>query len=195
MNRSSGEPPSALRNPIRRSDLEDMNALATSLLDSTADDHDPLTGLLDLSGFRTHFVESAERVRARALLVVNLDQLELLNDELGEATADAVVRQTARRLRSSTRPGDVVGRLGAAQFAILTASAVPPQAAMAIARRVRCRLRTEFELDGHAVSITGSIGVVMVGPHCGVDDALAAAERAAASTQRNGGDGILLTSC
>jgi diguanylate cyclase (GGDEF)-like protein len=99
-------------------------------------DRDPLTGLFN----RRRFAEELERhLRLRsqpggdgALLICDLDHFKVVNDTLGHAAGDDVLRRVARMLREHLRASDVVARLGGDEFAILLTD-TPAGEAMAIA--------------------------------------------------------------
>ncbi len=99
--------------------------------DRTAADTDPLTGLLR----RQPAFAAARQLRARAraedrtvvLLVVEIDEMSAAVERAGEPGADALVRTTALRLASSLRRGDLIGRLGRAEFLMVIAGVAQDQ--------------------------------------------------------------------
>jgi diguanylate cyclase (GGDEF)-like protein len=100
--------------------------------------HDSLTGLAN----RTVFADRVDAARTRrqtadshaAVLSIDLDDFKSVNDSLGHAAGDRLLRIIAERLTALLRPGDTVARLGGDEFAILLES-VPAGAATAVARR------------------------------------------------------------
>jgi len=157
--------------------------------------HDPLTGLLNRSGFELRFGGCVNRDDMRALIVVDLDRFKPVNDRFGHAAGDALLVQVTDRLRSSARSDDAIGRLGGDEFTLLACSIDSPRAALAFGERVRTRLSEEFVLDKGTVQITGSIGVALLDGPVALDSALAAADRAAYDVKRDGGDAVGLTWC
>ncbi|WP_217915683.1 diguanylate cyclase [Miltoncostaea marina] len=81
---------------------------------------DPLTGLLNRGVFEERLAEETARARRHgrdlALAIVDLDRFKDVNDLHGHVVGDAVLRETARRLASRAREGDVVARLGGEEF-------------------------------------------------------------------------------
>lgn len=157
--------------------------------------HDPLTGLLNRSGFERRFGGCERRENMRALLVIDLDRFKPVNDRFGHAAGDALLIQVSERLRSSARSDDAIGRLGGDEFTLLSCSIDSPQAALAFGERVRERLSEVFVLEKGSVEITGSIGAALLDGDVALDCALAAADRAAYVAKHNGGDRTSLTWC
>lgn len=81
-------------------------------------EHDELTGLLNRRGLRRMFAEMQDDSGSSALVVIDLDRFKYVNDSLGHATGNTVLRRIAERLTTHVRPGDVVARLGGDEFAI-----------------------------------------------------------------------------
>lgn len=85
--------------------------------------HDPLTGLPNrglILEYGKRLLSTVERSHNRcAVLFIDLDRFKPINDTYGHEAGDAVLKEVARRLRSSTRQEDLVGRLGGDEFAIL----------------------------------------------------------------------------
>ena len=137
--------------------------------------HDPLTDLPN----RMHFlgeVASAEALIARgetvAVLFIDLDHFKAINDTLGHAMGDAVLKQVAARLRSATRDTDLLARLGADQFAILLRPVADPDEPARIAERIVGAVAGPFRLDGQQVNIGASIGIAMAPGDGSTADAL-----------------------
>jgi diguanylate cyclase (GGDEF)-like protein len=84
---------------------------------------DPLTACLNRRGFEDQAEEAVRLAVAHggslAVVLVDLDGFKQVNDTSGHAAGDEVLKQTAERLRSAARPGDLVGRLGGDEFAVL----------------------------------------------------------------------------
>jgi diguanylate cyclase (GGDEF)-like protein len=145
--------------------------------------HDPLTGL----GNRLHFVREAERALARAdraasataLVYLDLDDFKPVNDTLGHAGGDELLRQVAERLRASIRTVDTAARLGGDEFAILLEGAGTTQDVLTIVERLTSGLAEPFDVRGHRVRISASVGVVPAAdPGVGVDDFIRTADLA-----------------
>lgn len=132
--------------------------------------HDALTGLNNRSvlveELDRHFAR-AGRGEASALLCIDLDRFKPVNDSLGHAAGDQVLRTAADRLRRLVRPGDAVVRLGGDEFAVLQSGGPQPEASAALARRIVAALAEPIDLDGQAVHIGASVGVA-IAPQDGV---------------------------
>ncbi len=133
--------------------------------------HDPLTGL----PHRAALVEELQRQLARgarggeaALLCLDLDRFKPVNDSLGHAAGDEVLRVVAARLRQCVRQSDLVARLGGDEFAVVQAGVDQPVASTALARRIVAALAQPIDIDGHPVHIGSSIGIA-VAPFDGAD--------------------------
>ena len=122
--------------------------------------HDTLTGLPN----RMHFQERLEIAldnlggRVLAVMSVDLDDFKLVNDTLGHQVGDALLRETAERLRLCAGSGNLVARLGGDEFALLLDIAAPEDAAPT-AQAILDALRHRFEIDGEIVHIGASIGI------------------------------------
>ncbi len=103
-------------------------------------EHDALTGLPNRMLLHRRLAEASSSVRSGtsrgfAVVVVNLADFRAVNEVLGHAIGDHVLREIGERLGSTGTPGDVVARLGGDEFALLLAGVHDPDAAMAMARR------------------------------------------------------------
>jgi diguanylate cyclase (GGDEF)-like protein/PAS domain S-box-containing protein len=124
--------------------------------------HDPLTGLPN----RVLFADRLSHALVRrgnpgiglAVLFVDLDDFKDINDSLGHAVGDELLRLVGARLSSVIRAEDTVGRLGGDEFAFLLEEATPEQAKGAAARIIRA-LGQPFELGPSIATLTASIGI------------------------------------
>jgi diguanylate cyclase (GGDEF)-like protein/PAS domain S-box-containing protein len=93
-----------------------------------------------------------------AVLSLDLDRFKLVNESLGHHTGDAVLQQAATRLRTRLRGGDVVARVGSDEFVILC-EPVEPHELDQLTDIVVAAFQDPFEVEGHAVYTTASVGV------------------------------------
>jgi diguanylate cyclase (GGDEF)-like protein/PAS domain S-box-containing protein len=127
--------------------------------------HDALTGLPN----RTLFYETLERTQAlafdngwlMAVLFIDLDHFKNVNDSLGHAIGDELLVQFSNRLTQCVRVRDTVGRLGGDEFALILMIQEGQQGAAVVAQKIRGVLQLPFDLSGHHVSITASIGITV----------------------------------
>ncbi len=128
--------------------------------------HDALTTLPN----RTLLTENLRFVIERAknyedyqfaVLFLDLDRFKNVNDSLGHSIGDQLLIAMARRLESCIREGDIVARLGGDEFAILLDGIPNANEARNMAGRIQARLASPFNLSGHEVFTTTSIGIAL----------------------------------
>jgi diguanylate cyclase (GGDEF)-like protein len=126
--------------------------------------HDLLTALPNRAVLR----EEIERALSRnkrgeelALLCLDLDRFKPVNDTLGHAAGDALLRQVAERLLACARESDLVARLGGDEFALVQSGTPQPASSTALARRLIDAVSRPFDLDGNRVHIGVSIGIAV----------------------------------
>ena len=125
--------------------------------------HDDLTGLANRALFEDR-LEHALSGLARhgtgvAVLFVDLDDFKTVNDSLGHAVGDVLLRAVGDRLREGLRSSDTPARLGGDEFALLLEGVPDPHAALATAQRLLGSLEPPFDVDGRQLAVTASIGV------------------------------------
>jgi diguanylate cyclase (GGDEF)-like protein/PAS domain S-box-containing protein len=127
--------------------------------------HDSLTDLANRSLFGDRLAHGIRRLdrhdRALALLFLDLDGFKPVNDELGHAAGDAVLKEVANRLRNEARAGDTVARLGGDEFAVLAEDLEGPDEARAVAERLLAAIGAPIDVGGQSVTVGASIGVAV----------------------------------
>ena len=94
-----------------------------------------------------------------ALLYVDLDRFKRVNDTLGHAVGDALLLQVADVMRAELREGDSLARLGGDEFVVLLPELDDSREAVNVARRLVDRLGEPFDVDGHELFVTSSVGI------------------------------------
>jgi diguanylate cyclase (GGDEF)-like protein len=94
-----------------------------------------------------------------AVVLLDLDHFKTINDSLGHATGDLLLEAVAVRLAARVRETDTVARLGGDEFALLLDDTKGPQAAAVVGRALIDALAAPFELVGHQLYVTASLGV------------------------------------
>jgi diguanylate cyclase (GGDEF)-like protein len=128
--------------------------------------HDELTGLsnrkLLLRKLDTTLAQAAASGGKVGFLLLDLDRgLKEVNDTLGHAVGDRLLRLVAHRLTHSIRPGDMVARLGGDEFAVLLPAVKEAGAAREVAARLRAAVAEPIRLEGMSFVIEVSIGIAM----------------------------------
>lgn len=126
--------------------------------------HDNLTGLPNRALFVEHLDQAMRRNRRSpkhlfSVLFLDLDRFKLVNDSLGHAMGDNLLKSFAERLQRATRPGDVVARLGGDEFAVLADDIETPEESVLLAERIHETLQHPFEIGDQSVFTTTSIGI------------------------------------
>ncbi|MCZ7572023.1 MAG: EAL domain-containing protein [Ardenticatenaceae bacterium] len=125
--------------------------------------HDSLTGLPNRVLFEDRLqqaiAQAARRAELLALLFVDLDRFKLINDTLGHAVGDSLLQQVAWRLERRVRRTDTIARMGGDEFTLVATELKDPQGAARVAEKLLDALKTPFEVEGHELFVTGSIGI------------------------------------
>src|SRR6266545_224488 len=136
---------------------------------------DELTGLAS----RTFFSERVEDALARsnrsgamiAVVFLDFDHFKRLNDTLGHAAGDRLLREAAARLDRTVRSGELAARLGGDEFTFLLEGVRSKEGAERMVARVFAQLEKPFLIEGHEVLMTASVGIALnEGPRCSADE-------------------------
>jgi diguanylate cyclase (GGDEF)-like protein/PAS domain S-box-containing protein len=128
--------------------------------------HDPLTKLPNRSLFHDLVKRSFARSRRRegyrfAILFLDLDRFKTVNDSLGHQVGDELLCQMCQRLQTCLREGDTLARHGGDELTILLDDVKNPKDAVVVADRIHQVTGEPFDIDGHHVFCTVSIGVAI----------------------------------
>ena len=128
--------------------------------------HDAMTGLPNRVLFLDRLGQAIEYCKRRteytfAVLFVDIDQFKVINDSLGHLTGDQLLISAGMRMKESLRSSDTVARLGGDEFAILLEITGEQNSTLKVAEKLKEAIKLPFNLDGHELYITASIGVVM----------------------------------
>jgi diguanylate cyclase (GGDEF)-like protein len=127
--------------------------------------HDTLTGLpnrFSLTEDMQQAVKATADGEGAALLFLDLDKFKAVNDTLGHAAGDDLLREVARRLRRCVRDQDMVARLGGDEYGILLKGDCTRLEAAMVARRILADMRAPVTVQGRQLHIGVSIGIAML---------------------------------
>ena len=94
-----------------------------------------------------------------ALLYFDLDRFKLINDTLGHASGDAVLRQVAERLRATLRETDTLARMSGDEFTVIAPGLKNPQNASLVAETILKALRDPFQVENQELYVSASVGI------------------------------------
>ncbi len=125
--------------------------------------HDALTGLPNrylLQDRLNRALASAERDKSQvAMLFLDLDRFKIINDSLGHAVGDQLLKMVAERLEKCVRLSDTVSRLGGDEFLVILPQLRESETVARIAQKILDSLLQPFDIAGHAITSTFSIGI------------------------------------
>ncbi len=127
--------------------------------------NDLLTGLPNRTLFFDQLAQSLEQAEQNstnvAVLFLDLDRFKYVNDNLGHDVGDRLLVAVAQRVRRSVRNVDCVARLGGDEFTVVLAEIDGPSAAASAAQNICRVLAAPFQIDGHDIFVTSSVGIAL----------------------------------
>jgi diguanylate cyclase (GGDEF)-like protein len=147
-----------------QTDVSDRKQAESQLLHDAL--HDALTGLPNRALFLNRLEMALQRCRRDAesrfaVLFVDLDRFKLINDSLGHPAGDQLLVALAERLRACVRVIDTVARLGGDEFGFLLEGIEDLRQVVRTAERLQEELGRSFQVGGHEVFTSGSIGIAL----------------------------------
>jgi diguanylate cyclase (GGDEF)-like protein len=156
--------------------------------------HDFLTGLPNRYFLETTLqraVAQAKRGKQSALLFIDFDNFKLVNDTLGHAAGDKVLKMLADTLKSKLREGDLFARLGGDEFAVLLEE-TDEEGARRIAERLRKAVdESPVTVDGYTFNLSLSIGFTALDGNLDPQKVLSRADAALYAAKENGGNKLI----
>lgn len=144
--------------------------------------HDSLTGLVNRGEFARVGQAAIDEIHAAGraggtsewpltVLFMDVDRFKLINDALGHAVGDALLVKIGERLSRELQHGDVLARQGGDEFVVLLRD-VSPDEAQVVAERMCGVVRGTFDVDGHDLTATLSVGIAASGPGASIETLL-----------------------
>jgi diguanylate cyclase (GGDEF)-like protein/PAS domain S-box-containing protein len=155
--------------------------------------HDPLTGLPNRIVAREHFdgllVDGGSASDMVAVICFDLDRFKIINDSIGHAIGDQVLKILAGKFLSSLNDGDKITRQGGDEFLLISGKISGLDQAIGIAQLIIELVDQELIVDGHRLSISASLGIAVYPDHGKtLDDLLRNAENALYQAKKDGGN-------
>ncbi|MET0908445.1 MAG: EAL domain-containing protein [Ilumatobacteraceae bacterium] len=151
--------------------------------------HDALTGLANRSLLLTRMTAMVTAGEPLAILFIDLDHFKPINDVLGHEAGDELLQCVSRRLELSTRPGDIVARVGGDEFVVIAPGIVSQDVADKLVQRLEDAISEPFELRSGPARVGASAGIVLSDASSTVEGLLSGADMAMydAKAARRGG--------
>jgi diguanylate cyclase (GGDEF)-like protein len=153
----AGELRARIRSAVRVVQLEEKLARQAH--------YDSLTGLPNRVLLADRLEQALRHAKRHSELVgffyIDLDRFKVINDSLGHAVGDTLLQQLTLRLKTCARDCDTLARLGGDEFALVAGGLKNTEEASAVSSRILTSLETPFDLNGHPVRVTASIGVTI----------------------------------
>lgn len=131
--------------------------------------HDPLTGLPNRTLFEDRVRMALSRARRSlrpvCLMFLDLDRFKPVNDQLGHGVGDELLRAVADRIRRLLRNSDTAARIGGDEFVILLPEIQSPEDGEKVAEKIREAIAQPFDIEGHRLEVSASIGLALYPDH------------------------------
>ncbi len=164
--------------------LQQANQLAAIAIDRRQLDqqltfqaqHDAVTKLPNRFLFGDRLEQAIAQARRNqtniALLFIDLDDFKLINDTMGHAAGDSLLREVAQRFLKCVRSTDTVARTGGDEFTVILSDLEAAESAQGVAQKLLRCLQTPFEINGRTLQISASIGISLFPDDGGEAEAL-----------------------
>ena len=127
--------------------------------------HDELTGLPNRSLLQDRLsqamVQAARQYKQVVMLLLDLDGFKSVNDRLGHAAGDKLLRQVAQRLIACIRGADTACRYGGDEFVVMLPEFDGDESAATVAEKIRAHLAAPYTIDGSGIAVTASTGTAI----------------------------------
>lgn len=131
--------------------------------------HDTLTGLPNRALFAErmeHALAGARRDHGRlALIFLDVDKFKPVNDTLGHAVGDLLLKEFANRIRGVLREADTAARIGGDEFLVLLSQIHHDGDAVTVAEKIRLAVNEPFDIADHSITVSVSIGIAFYPDH------------------------------
>jgi diguanylate cyclase (GGDEF)-like protein len=127
--------------------------------------HDALTGLANRASFSERLTEALSHARRHsrsgALMFIDLDRFKNVNDNLGHAVGDELLKTVAERIHGCLRSSDLLFRMGGDEFTVILPELAAPQDAAHLARRIIEAVSAPVPLGRHLADVSASVGIAI----------------------------------
>ncbi|UBV44131.1 EAL domain-containing protein (plasmid) [Deinococcus taeanensis] len=154
--------------------------------------HDALTGLPNRRLYADRLANTVPHARRLgmdvAVLLIDLDRFKLINDSLGHAAGDDLLRAVSQRMSSALRQEDTLARLGGDEFVVIAQDIQEPSDALVVAANLQKALGASIDVGGQSVFVTLSVGITFArGRSQDLDAVLREADTAMYRAKSDGG--------